>query len=140
MMAQAKQASDLHTSSLDQQALYFLLRDFDLHSPLSLLRREYYQRMNMMCDYLKRLDEFSFTAPKGGMFIWVKANVDLDMTVLLHEAVKHGVAYVPGSPFYVTDPQKNTFRLNFTHSTPEKIKQGMQCLSEVLRNAEKYKG
>ncbi|WP_153945089.1 aminotransferase class I/II-fold pyridoxal phosphate-dependent enzyme, partial [Acinetobacter baumannii] len=29
MMAQAKQAADLHSSSIDQQALYHLLRNFD---------------------------------------------------------------------------------------------------------------
>ncbi|OIJ16535.1 aminotransferase [Anaerobacillus alkalidiazotrophicus] len=137
MMAQAKQASDLHSSSIDQQALYFLMRDFDLNRHIALLSREYYQRMNVMRNYLNTLESFSFTEPKGGMFIWVKADKHLDMTSLLHEAVNNGVAYVPGSAFYVDNPQKNTFRLNFTHSTPENIKLGMMRLSEVLRRVEK---
>jgi 2-aminoadipate transaminase len=137
MMAQAKQASDLHSSSIDQQALYFLMRDFDLNSHIALLRREYYQRMSVMRDYLENLEGFSFTEPKGGMFIWVKADEHLDMTSLLPEAVGNGVAYVPGSPFYVVNPHKNTFRLNFTHSTPEKLKLGMSRLSEVLGRVEK---
>ncbi|WP_134699324.1 PLP-dependent aminotransferase family protein [Ammoniphilus sp. YIM 78166] len=137
MMVQAKQASDLHSSSLDQQALYFLLRDFDLNGHIALLRRKYYERMNVMREYLENLEGFSFTIPKGGMFIWVEADEHLDMTRLLPEAVNHGVAYVPGSPFYVVNPQKNTFRLNFTHSTPEKLKLGMTRLSEVLSRVEK---
>jgi 2-aminoadipate transaminase len=136
LMAQAKQASDLHSSSLDQQALYYLVRDFDLNSHIALLRREYRQRMIVMRDYLKDLKGFSFTEPKGGMFIWVKADQHLDMTSLLHEAVKNGVAYVPGAPFYVANPQKNTFRLNYTHSTPEKLKLGMTRLYEVLSKVE----
>ncbi|HJV45285.1 MAG TPA: PLP-dependent aminotransferase family protein [Bacillota bacterium] len=132
MMAQAKQASDLHSSSIDQQALYFLMRDFDLNNHIALLRREYAQRMNVMCDYLNKLEGLNFTEPRGGMFIWVKAGEHIDMSSLLHEAVNHGVAYVPGSSFYVENAQKNTFRLNFTHSTPEKLKLGMMRLSEVL--------
>ncbi|AWB46602.1 aminotransferase [Paenibacillus sp. CAA11] len=137
MMAQAKQSSDLHSSSIDQQALYFLMRDFDLNSHIALLRREYYQRMIVMRDYLNNLEGFSFTEPKGGMFFWVKADKQLDMTGLLPEAVRHGVAYVPGAPFYVANPQENTFRLNFTHSTPDKLKLGMMRLSEVLGNVGK---
>lgn len=137
MMAQAKQASDLHSSSIDQQALYYLMRDFNLNSHIALLRREYHQRMVVMRDYLMNLEGFSFMEPKGGMFIWVKADHHLDMTSLLHEAVKNGVAYVPGSPFYVVNPQKNTFRLNYTHSTPEKLKLGMIRLSEVLSKVAK---
>lgn len=136
MVAQAKQASDLHSSSLDQQALYYLMRDFDLNSHIALLRNEYHQRMVVMRDYLKNLDGFSFTEPKGGMFIWVRADEHLDMTKLLQDAVKNGVAYVPGAPFYVSNPQMNTFRLNYTHSTPEKLKLGMSRLSEVLSKVE----
>ena len=132
MMVQAKQASDLHSSSLDQQALYFLLRDFNLDRHIALLRREYHQRMTIMRSYLEKLEGFSFTEPKGGMFFWVKAGEHLDMSGLLQEAVGHGVAYVPGFPFYVANPRRNTFRLNFTHADPEKLKLGMTRLSELL--------
>lgn len=135
MMAKAKQASDLHSSSLDQQALYFLLRDFDLDRHIALLRREYCRRMLLMRDMLRELHGFRFTEPKGGMFIWVKADERLDMTELLHDAVQHRGAYVPGAPFFVSHPQKNTFRLNFTHSTPAQLKLGMTRLTEVLNRA-----
>lgn len=133
MMAQAKQASDLHSSSIDQQALYYLLRDYDLNNHIALLRQEYGARMRIMRDHLASLSGFRFTEPKGGMFIWARAEEHVDMTGLLHEAVNHGVAYVPGAPFFVETPQKNTFRLNFTHSAPEKLKLGMERLTEVLR-------
>ena len=48
MMAQAKQSADLHSSSIDQQALYYLLKDFDLVGHIQKLRKEYHQRMMIM--------------------------------------------------------------------------------------------
>lgn len=136
MMAQAKQMADLHSSSIDQQALYFLLRDFDLDDHIQTLRKEYYSRMVIMRDYLNKLEPglFSWTEPKGGMFIWVEAAEHVNTSVLLNKAVANGVAFVPGAPFFIGDEGHNTFRLNFSHSTPEKIQLGMDRLISVMLN------
>lgn len=136
MMSQAKQMTDLHSSSIDQQALYYVLRDFDLRRHIQQLRREYYYRMTIMQDYLKKLTPGTFTwkEPKGGMFLWVKGKGELNTTSLLSEAVAKGVAFVPGEQFYATNPVGNTFRLNFSHPSPEKIKMGMDRLVSVLLN------
>ncbi|MGX6443219.1 aminotransferase-like domain-containing protein [Neobacillus sp. K501] len=141
MMSQAKQMNDLHSSSIDQQALFYLLRDFDLDSHIERIRSEYYDRMTIMTDFLSKVgsDLFTFKKPKGGMFIWVEGNEQLNTTTLLHEAVEEGVAFVPGAPFYVDQPKYNTFRLNFSHSTPEKIKMGMDRLVSVMLKPEKVK-
>ncbi|KKI92464.1 aminotransferase [Bacillus sp. SA1-12] len=134
MMTQAKQMADLHSSSLDQQALYFLLRDFNLEGHIQTLRTEYYNRMIIMKDYLNKLEPgiFTWKEPKGGMFLWVEGQEHLNTPTLLKSAVEKGVAFVPGAPFYVNQPKYNTFRLNFSHSTPEKIKLGMDRLVDVL--------
>ncbi|GIN60997.1 aminotransferase [Robertmurraya siralis] len=134
MMSQAKQMTDLHSSSIDQQALFYIMRDFDLQSHIETLRKEYYIRMTIMRDFLNKLDRglFKWKEPKGGMFMWIEGDEKLDATSLLGEAVKNGVAYVPGTPFYVNEPKLNTFRLNFSHSTPDNIKLGMDRLVSVL--------
>jgi 2-aminoadipate transaminase len=134
MMVQAKQMNDLHSSSIDQQALFYLLRDFNLNSHIELIRSVYYQRMTIMRDYLDKLGSglFKWKEPKGGMFMWVEGNQDLNTTALLNQAVEKGVAFVPGAPFYVNEPKNNTFRLNFSHSTPETIELGMDRLIDVL--------
>lgn len=131
-MTQAKQATDLHSSSLDQQALYYVVRDFDLNAHIQVLRKEYKSRMLIMKDYLDQLGTFKYIEPKGGMFMWVKGPEQLDVTALLDKAVEKGVAYVPGAPFYVGKPELNTFRLNFSHSSPENIKLGMDRLVSVF--------
>ncbi|MGG3466937.1 PLP-dependent aminotransferase family protein [Neobacillus pocheonensis] len=134
MMAKAKQMNDLHSSSIDQQALYYLLRDFNLDGHIKQIRSEYYYRMTIMRDFLHKLEPglFTWKEPKGGMFLWVEGNNHLNTTRLLSKAVDNGVAFVPGAPFYVDQPKHHTFRLNFSHSTPEKIQQGMDRLVEVL--------
>ncbi|NRD79666.1 PLP-dependent aminotransferase family protein [Bacillus sp. BRMEA1] len=136
MMTKAKQMNDLHSSSIDQQALYYLLRDFDLNGHIERISKEYYLRMTIMRDYLNKLEPglFTWKEPKGGMFMWIEGNETLNTTALLHKAVEKGVAFVPGAPFYVNQPKHNTFRLNFSHSAPEKLKLGMDRLVDVLLN------
>ncbi|WP_066304473.1 PLP-dependent aminotransferase family protein [Bacillus sp. FJAT-29814] len=137
-LSQIKEAADLMSSTLNQQALYYLIKDMDLDAHIGMLRKNYYQHMAIMQDYLKTLDPnfVSWIEPKGGMFIWVKVDESINTTELLAEVLEHGVAYVPGGPFYVENPQQNTLRLNFTHSSPEKIQIGMERLVSVFRQSE----
>ncbi|WP_078552585.1 PLP-dependent aminotransferase family protein [Bacillus alkalicellulosilyticus] len=135
LMSQAKQANDLHSNSLAQQALYHLCMDYDLDGHIQMLIREYDARMKLMLGELEKanLPGMSYVVPKGGMFFWIELDESVDTTDMLATAVERGVAYVPGSPFYVGKGKENTLRLNFTHSTPEKIEKGMKLLTEVLQ-------
>ncbi|WP_096201773.1 aminotransferase-like domain-containing protein [Bacillus sp. FJAT-45350] len=135
IMSQAKQASDLHSNSLAQQALYYLCRDFDLDGHIDNLINVYHIRMKVMLNQLEEanLPGLSYEEPKGGMFFWIELDESINTTELLNIAVEQGVAFVPGEPFYVGEKKKNALRLNFTHSTPEKIEEGMSILTRVLR-------
>lgn len=134
MMSQAKQANDLHSNSLSQQALYQLCCHFDLDAHIKHLIAVYKSRMEVMVSCLEQanLPDVRFVKPKGGMFLWVELEKSMNMTALLTEAVSKGVAYVPGEPFYAGRGKKNTMRLNFTHSSPDKIEQGMSLLVDLL--------
>jgi 2-aminoadipate transaminase len=136
-LSQIKEAADLMSSPLNQQALYYLMKDMDLDAHIRMLRNNYYQHMNIMQDYLKTLDPnfVTWAEPKGGMFIWVKVHESINTLELLSEVLEHGVAYVPGSPFYVEKPLQNTLRLNFTHSSPEQISMGMERLVSVFKKS-----
>ncbi|MEH7238602.1 PLP-dependent aminotransferase family protein [Bacillus sp. JJ1562] len=136
-LSQIKEAADLMSSPLNQQALYYLMKDMDLDAHIRMLRKNYAQHMNIMQDYLKTLDPnfVTWVEPKGGMFIWVKVHESINTLELLSKVLEHGVAYVPGSPFYVENPQQNTLRLNFTHSSPEQISIGMERLVTVFKQS-----
>ncbi|MDT8862059.1 PLP-dependent aminotransferase family protein [Alkalihalobacillus sp. MEB130] len=135
MMAQAKQANDLHSNSLSQQALYQLCTHYDLDGHIQHLIKVYKSRMEVMVRCLEEanIPNVHFVKPKGGMFLWLEVDDSLDMTTLLNEAVERGVAYVPGEPFYAGKAKKNTLRLNFTHSTPDKIEKGMKLFLPLLQ-------
>lgn len=134
LMAQAKQATDLHTNSLSQHALIHLMNDFDIDNHIQTLISAYRERMYIMKGLLDSVDndEISYVTPRGGMFLWVNLPKQVNTTKLLTTAVDHGVAYVPGAPFYVKKPNQNTLRLNFTNAKPDQIKLGMERLVSVI--------
>lgn len=134
MMAQAKQANDIHSDSVSQRALYELMSHFDLDGHIKRLIRVYRERMEVMAKCLEEADlpDLHFVKPRGGMFFWVEVEKSINTTTLLKEAVERGVAYVPGETFYANNPKRNTMRLNFTYSQPETIERGMDILIDLL--------
>lgn len=75
-----------------------------------------------------------WSAPEGGMFIWLQVPEQIDCTALLHEAVERHVAFFPGAPFYAEDPRHNTLRLAFVTVQSERIQQGASILGELIRS------
>ncbi|GIP34438.1 PLP-dependent aminotransferase family protein [Paenibacillus sp. J2TS4] len=133
-MARAKQASDLHSSTMDQQALYQLLRRFDLDAHIVLIRNHYGQRLRLMNELLNGLDipGLRWNQPKGGMFLWLELPDGCKAEELLVSAVEEGVAFVPGTPFYADEPRTNTCRFNFTHSGREEMALGIERFSRAM--------
>jgi Transcriptional regulators containing a DNA-binding HTH domain and an aminotransferase domain (MocR family) and their eukaryotic orthologs len=51
---------------------------------------------------------------------------------MLDDAMKRGVAYVPGSSFYYDYSGRNTMRLNFSYPSPEELEQGIKILGQTI--------
>lgn len=134
MVAKAKQAADLHSSSLDQQILSQLLKGFNLDKHISVISKSYGERMLEMHRLLmeQSIPDVSWVKPKGGMFLWLQLPEGLDAEALLRSAVRKGVAFVPGSSFFGENPQRNTARLNYTYNTGERTKQGVARFVEAI--------
>ncbi|MBP3039610.1 PLP-dependent aminotransferase family protein [Bacillaceae bacterium Marseille-Q3522] len=134
MMAQAKQANDLHSNSLSQQALYQFCCHFDLDAHIQHIRNIYHSKMQIMSQLLKnaQIPGLRFVEPKGGMFLWLELAEHINTAELLPKAVAKGVAFVPGVPFYASNAKVNTMRLNYTHATPEQLEKGVKLLTEVI--------
>jgi 2-aminoadipate transaminase len=135
-MARAKQAADLHSSSLDQQTLYQLMEHFDLDGHIEFVRKEYESRMRQMADLLREQQwpGVAWNEPKGGMFFWLELPESVDTAEMLKTAVELGVAFVPGASFYAENVKNNTMRLNFTHTDYEGTIAGMKRLSQVMES------
>ena len=76
-----------------------------------------------------------WVTPMGGMFFWLELPAHIDAAALLPKAVDAGMAFVPGAAFYASAPRKNTLRLSFVTSPPEKIEIGVAALARVLKAA-----
>lgn len=130
-----KQASDLHTSSLDQLVAYTYLTQNDQTVHLERIRRAYGERYGVLDEALRAMmpSGFTWTKPEGGMFLWITGPQGLDAMALLQRAVEKKVAFVPGRDFFPADAGRNFLRLNYSNSTPERIREGVSRLAALCR-------
>ncbi|MCM6774307.1 PLP-dependent aminotransferase family protein [Nocardia sp. CDC159] len=129
-----KQSMDLHTSTVDQAAAARYLRDNDLDAHIDRVRAAYRERRDALLSGLpEALPAGSrWNRPDGGMFVWVRLPDDHDAGRLLHRALEHDVAYVPGTPFYAEAVDPATLRLSFTTYAPAVITEGLARLGKAF--------
>ena len=119
-----KQATDLHTSTLNQCVALELLRDREWFAEhLSFLRGLYRERAQALLGALTdRFGERITIAPvEGGLFAWVRFVDGTDTDDLFARAVGHGVAFVPGSSFSLDGGQRASARLCFASLPPARL-------------------
>lgn len=133
----AKQGMDLHSSTFVQMVAHEVIKDGFLDEHVQLIRRVYRERRDVMLAAMAEHfpPEVSWTRPEGGLFLWATLPEHVDAGLLLEEAVANKVAFVPGSAFDPTGKCANTFRLNFSNASPEKIEVGIARLGRVLERA-----
>jgi 2-aminoadipate transaminase len=136
-LVQAKQAADLHTPSFTQRIVYEAIKDGFLEEHIPKIRALYSQQCETMLESLARHfpSSVQWNQPAGGMFIWVKLPPQLDGMKLLDQAIAENVAFVPGTPFFATEPQTNTLRLSFVTVPKEKIEAGIARLGRIIARA-----
>ena len=134
-LVQAKQAADLHTSTLCQHVILEVIRRGALDRQIPRLREAYGLRRDSM---LAALDAHfpagtTWTRPDGGMFLLATLPAHIEAADLLKHALARNVAFVPGNDFHLDGQGRNTLRLNFSNATPERIAEGVKRLGAVLR-------
>ncbi|WP_329132863.1 PLP-dependent aminotransferase family protein [Streptomyces sp. NBC_01476] len=130
----AKQAADLHTSTVDQAAAARYLADRDLDAHLDRVRSAYRARRDALVAGLPAAlpPGSAWNRPEGGMFVWVRLPGGHDATALLRTAITYDVAYVPGAPFFAAAPEPGALRMSFTTHTPAEIAEGLARLAKVF--------
>ena len=130
----AKQAADLHSSTVDQAAAARWLATVDLAAHVRRLRVEYGARRDALVSGLAAAlpPGSTHNHPDGGMFVWARLPDSWDAGVLLERALKRDVAYVPGAPFYSGPPDHATLRLSFTSHRPDEIARGLERLADTF--------
>ena len=130
----AKQAADLHSSSLEQRLVHRLLLDYDLDTHLDQIRAAYGSQRDVMLEMIQRYcpPEVASTRPDGGMFLWMTLPEGLSSMDLFEMAIQENVAFVPGMPFYVDGGGEDTMRLNFSNTDPARIEEGIKRLGRAM--------
>lgn len=130
----AKQAADLHTSYLGQRILTQYLLDNSMDEHISKIKIAYAQQRHAMVEALSaELPEISATHPEGGMFLWLTLPETWSATDLFYIAIRHGVAFVPGEPFFANEMHKNHLRMSYCTVDEAGIREGIRRLSAAIK-------
>jgi 2-aminoadipate transaminase len=132
-----KQAADLHTSTLAQRIVHGLVTTPGfLDTQVESLRTHYRSQCATLVDAVRHelADQFQFTAPDGGMFVWGSFTRPVDTEALLARAVEAGVAFVPGVAFAVETDHSRSVRLSFATAPCSDLREGVRRLVAAARN------
>jgi GntR family transcriptional regulator/MocR family aminotransferase len=130
-LASTKRANDLATSNLMQRALeaYVTVGRYQAHLRRSC--RIYRRRRDAMLAAINRHlpAGVRVNPPQGGLFVWLRLPDDLSADRLLPLACKKGVAFAPGSNFFLDGSEGEcAMRLSFAAQRPEDIEKGIKRL------------
>ncbi len=132
----AKQSADLCSTTFSQYITYEFMNRGNFLPHIEKIKAMYHRKRDIM---LAAMDEhfpegLTWTKPEGGMFSWVTLPEHMDSKLILMRALKEdNVAFVIGSAFYHDGSGGNHMRLNFSHSSDEKLKEGIARLGRTLK-------
>ncbi len=135
-LVRAKQAVDLHTSTLDQRLVAHLLaRPGWLAAHVAGLSERYRDRATTLHTALvAALPDLVVDPARGGLFLWARLpGVDTD--ALLEAALAAGVAFVPGSAFAVDGASTDTARFSFATLDDSGLVEAVDRLAAVVHRS-----
>lgn len=131
----AKQAADLHTSTIEQHAASKLLSWFDYESHVAHLCEIYGERCDGMLKAIENYfpKESKWTRPEGGLFLWVELPEGVSGQQVFEDALRERVAFVPGAPFFALPVKSDFIRLNFSNQSPQRIEEGVMRIGNAIK-------
>jgi 2-aminoadipate transaminase len=138
----ASESSILCPSNFSQMAISSYLADQPWRDQISTFCNLYKARRDAM---LESLDAHfpksaNWTRPQGGFYVWVTLPPEIDTKALMPKAIVAKVAYVPGTAFYADGLGSWSMRLSYCHPTPERIREGIKALGQVVNQEIERRG
>jgi DNA-binding transcriptional MocR family regulator len=135
-LEKVKQATDLHTPSLNQYMILEYIKAGKLEPHIQKICEDYRSKRDLML--LEMTKQFpkqvSWTIPQGGMFLWVELPKHISTKDLLPKAIEVDIVYVPGGPFFPNGGNEYCLRLNFSNASRENIVEGIKRLDKLLKS------
>jgi 2-aminoadipate transaminase len=131
-----KQGTDLQCNTIAQMEIAKYLELYDIDGHIEKIRQIYKNRRDLAVQTMKETfpDSVTFTNPQGGLFLWVELPDGIDAREVLKICLEKNVAFVPGGSFFPNGGRENTFRINFSNMTEDRIVDGLTRIGNVLKS------
>jgi 2-aminoadipate transaminase len=129
------QVAELQPNTVGQHLVAEFARRGWLEEQIEQARSTYRARCDAMDEALRRqrLEDVSWSAPEGGMFMWLRLPEQVDAQDLLVETGQQGVVFLPGGLMYPAGGPRNFCRLNFSMPDRAAIERGIEVIFAALR-------
>jgi len=130
----AAESATLCPPTINQMVVSRYLSTHDWRGQIKLFQQTYRERRDAM---LAALEQHlpagcTWTKPDGGFYVWLTVPEGVDTKAMLPRAITARVAYASGTGFYADGLGSRQMRLSFCYPTPERIKEGVRRLANVL--------
>jgi DNA-binding transcriptional MocR family regulator len=130
----AAESATLCPPTINQLIVSRYLATHDWQGQIKVFRETYRERRDAM---LTALDQYmppgcTWTRPDGGFYVWLTVPDGVDTKAMLPRAITARVAYASGTGFYADQLGSRQMRLSFCYPTPERIREGVRRLANVL--------
>ena len=132
--ALAKQANETYISPnmLAEAIVYELCKSGALEENVKLVNAALRERRDALVKALgEHIPEARFVVPKGGYFLWLDLNDDVDSVALLAVAKDEGVTFVAG-PDFMLEGGSSSLRLSFAPVPADEVDEGIRRLAAAL--------
>lgn len=133
-MTVAKQNTDQCAGALGQRLLEEYGRRGWLDDGLVTSRELYRRRRDRLVAALEDSlpETVRWLTPRGGFFVWLEAPPTVDSVELARRARSHGVAFVPGVPFFPDGRGRSNIRLAYSRIEDQDVEEGARRLGRLL--------
>ncbi|CAM3584145.1 GntR family transcriptional regulator [Bacillus inaquosorum KCTC 13429] len=133
----AKANADLGSPLLTQKAILPLINSKRMIDHSKKLRTALKIRRDLALDLLTSLspEGVSWTIPEGGLNLWISLPSWIDSHLLLSEAKKQQITFLPGSACYPAGQENNHLRISYSYINEELLKHGITTLCNIFHAA-----
>ena len=134
-MELGRQVSDISTNTLAQMVLLEFITSGIFQRGIQQNIDHYRSKRDLMLELIEAHfpAEVQWTKPAGGFFTFITLPESFSSESLLHEALKHNIAFITGPAFYVDGSGQNTFRLSFSQASKEDIQITIPALGGIIK-------
>lgn len=134
-LVQAKQAVDLHTSTLTQHLILELLRSGVLDRQRASLVETYRQRRDALLEALSGnpIPGITWTEPEGGMFVFVTLPEGSMPPNSFRAPSRGALPSCPGRSFSPRRSGREHAPTQLTHASPDRLREAVRRLHQAMR-------